>query len=128
MEATQQLSVEVVVIQKTFMQNFDLDLVTYPGQDYHEKYVKGQHPQWKDFKGTKQFVDPIIDDSIAYWNEKYFMAFFFGKGAYLKKNPRVENDYTWIIDPREEPYKTIQPRKGKQAYVIFFCHLKSIVL
>ena len=60
------------------------------------------HPQWKQAYGTDQFVEPG-GKSIAYWEPKRGIAFFYNRG-FLKKHPTLLGVSTFVDDPDYDPY------------------------
>ena len=67
-------------------------------------------PEWLDFKGSKQLVDPVSKKTIAFWSFKHNCPFFYDRG-YYRANPNIANEYEFSHDPEYLPFKE------KKAYI-----------
>ena len=67
-------------------------------------YDPKKHPYWKSYPDCPdQFMDPILNRSIGFWDSTHGMVFFYDLG-YCFKNPKNEYDCAFYFNPNDKPY------------------------
>jgi hypothetical protein len=93
---------------------WSLDLIGDP-QNPAEKSIPGIHPQWEKVYDTFQFVDPSTNESIAYWDYRQGIPYFY-KYGYLRVHPKIKGKFAWAWSPMEDPFAA---EKGRYDLSMF---------
>jgi len=108
----------------SFLQNFDVDLVSSPHESIHPAghYVRGRHPYWKPVYGVQLLIDPLggtvkqgkrTPQAIAYWDTKQDKAYFFNNGFLLVSSTGAHTfDLQPVLHPKITAARSIHKDKG----------------